>query len=329
MQVDKIRNPIIFQGNIKKRNYFEGWYYKISAMENGRVASFIPGISLNDGDAHCFVQYIFVTENENGTKKTESGYIRFTLDAFKFQDSPFLLQIGENSFAQSKIHISMTDKNLKNGTEINIKADFELGELTKIRMKLAMPNIMGFFAYFPMMECYHGIVSMSHSAHGTLKINESEIEIKNGRGYIEKDWGTSFPKKYIWIQCNNFNDAGTSIFCSVADIPFLGMSFLGFICNFIHEGKEYRFATYNNSNLKIESVSSEKIVLVFENVEAKLKIEAYIGYVAELIAPKSGKMQDIIKEEVSGETKIFFLDKKSGDIYDDFGYMAGIENKGF
>ena len=41
---------------------------------------------------------------------------------------------------------------------------------------------------------------MNHTVNGVLMINNEEIDINNGKGYIEKDWGTSFPKKYIWIQ---------------------------------------------------------------------------------------------------------------------------------
>jgi len=80
---------------------------------------------------------------------------------------------------------------------------------------------MGIFAYIPKMECSHGVVSMNHGLEGILKINGEEIDFTGGKGYIEKDWGTSFPKQYIWIQCNNFKNQTTRVFSSVADIPFM------------------------------------------------------------------------------------------------------------
>ena len=46
----KIRYPILFQGNLKKKNYFEGWYYKQVSKDEKEVISFIPGISLFDND---------------------------------------------------------------------------------------------------------------------------------------------------------------------------------------------------------------------------------------------------------------------------------------
>ena len=60
-------------------------------------------------------------------------------------------------------------------------------------------------------------------------VDGENINFENGRGYIEKDWGTSFPKKYCWIQCNNFASSEDSLFFSIAHIPFLGFEFMGFI----------------------------------------------------------------------------------------------------
>ena len=44
------------------------------------------------------------------------------------------------------------------------------------------------------MECYHGIVSMDHTVNGLIEINNEKIDFSEGRGYIEKDWGRSFPQ---------------------------------------------------------------------------------------------------------------------------------------
>jgi tocopherol cyclase len=179
------------------------------------------------------------------------------------------------------------------------------------------------------MECYHGVVSMNHTVNGILRMNNEEIDFENGKGYIEKDWGTSFPEKYIWIQCNNFSSRKTSVFCSVANIPYMKKSFLGFICNILIEGKEYRFATYNNSTMHVESILNGKIILLLENKEATLRLEANIRETAELIAPKLGRMEKIIKEGLSGGTKFCLYDKQKQIKFEDVGSMAGIEIVGF
>ena len=184
---------------------------------------------------------------------------------------------------------------------------------------------MGVFGYIPKMECYHGVISMKHSLKGHLKINGREVDFTGGRGYIEKDWGTSFPKKYIWLHSNHFRNKTASLFFSVAHIPFHFTEFEGFICNFILEGREYRFATYNFSKCSIEDMSNEFVSIRLENKKARLNIKADVLGQGELIAPVKGIMQKVIKEGISGILSIELEDKATGDIYRDTGENAGVE----
>ena len=95
------------------------------------------------------------------------------------------------------------------------------------------------------------------------------------------------------------------------------------------DGREYRFATYNNNKLKIESITDGKITILLENKNAKLKIEANLSETGELIAPKQGSMKIIVKEEVSGKVKINLYNKQTKIVYEDICDMAGIEVVGF
>jgi tocopherol cyclase len=36
------------------------------------------------------------------------------------------------------------------------------------------------------------------------------VDFSGGSGYIEKDWGRSFPRAWIWAQSNTFTQPGTS-----------------------------------------------------------------------------------------------------------------------
>jgi hypothetical protein len=325
----KIIEPMLLQGNLNKKNYFEGWYFKLTSEDKKNAISFIPGISLFRGDEHCFVQYILKSRDLNNKESIITGYLRFPIDYFYYKEEVYSLEVGKNTFGKSGISISISADDAGNDNKISIDGKIQFGTFSPINRSALMPNIMGLFAYIPKMECYHGIVSMNHTLSGKININGTEIDFNNGKGYIEKDWGTSFPKKYIWMQCNNFTNYKTSLFASVAVIPFLGMSFLGYICNLSINDKEYRFATYNFSKLIVESASGESIILIFENKKAKLRIEASISDSANLIAPKMGKMEKIIKEEISGETRICLIDKVSGETFEDMGYLAGIENVGY
>jgi len=100
---------------------------------------------------------------------------------------------------------------------------------------------MGPYTFAPFMECNHGIVSMDHGISGSLVINGEEIDFTGGRGYIEKDWGHSFPSAYIWMQSNHFAANGISFKASVARIPWLTGNFTGFISGLMIDGRLYPF----------------------------------------------------------------------------------------
>ena len=319
MLFNKIKDPIRFQGNMKRSDYFEGWYFKQVTADEKTAVCVIPGVSLAVDDAYSFVQYIYIRTDESGGKTVKTGYRRYGLDDFRFHDDPFKIQVADNLFSRSAVSMSLKDQNL------DLAGTLVFGPFTPIKRSVLSPNIMGFFAYFPGMECYHGIVSMNHTLRGKMEINHEEIDFSSGKGYIEKDWGTSFPKKYIWIQSNNFENRSTSIFFSAADIPFLKNSFFGFICNLVTGDKEYRFATYNRSRLEIECATDKKVAVLLENGKAKLRIEADRNSIGELIAPKRGKMQEIVKEGLVGQVKIYLYNERNELIYQDNSNTAGIE----
>ena len=79
---------------------------------------------------------------------------------------------------------------------------------------------MGPFSHLSFMECNHAILSMKHSVSGILMFNGKILNFDQGIGYIEKDWGTSFPSSYLWCQANDFFTRTTSFFLSIATIPF-------------------------------------------------------------------------------------------------------------
>ena len=143
-----------------------------------------------------------------------------------------------------------------------IAADIQLGKLMPIETSVVTPNVMGFFAYLPFMECYHGLVSMRHNVSGYLSLGGETIDLNGGVGYIEKDWGCSFPKEYIWVQSNHFDVPNLDFMCSIAHIPFMGTAFQGFLCNLYFEDKEYRFATYNGTKLQGLVVGTDSFELI-------------------------------------------------------------------
>jgi tocopherol cyclase len=308
----RIYNPQIFQGNMKKKNYFEGWYFKHVSSDLNHVWSFIPGISLNDEDPHAFIQVI------NGITG-DSVYVIYPIDRFTYSKDELNLKIGNSEFTDKYISLDINHDNLK------IKAELIYHKTTPYPATVFSPGIMGWYSFIPFMECKHGIVSVNHEIEGYISVNNSTTDFKNGKGYIEKDWGTSFPETWIWIQANNFTDRGTSLQFSVAKIPWLGKFFIGFIAFLYYNNRFHLFCTYNHSDISEISHSENSLDLVITNKNYKLRIHAKKSTFGVLRAPVSGKMSRRIKESVDSEVNLSLLDKNDNLLYSDKSKRAGLE----
>lgn len=275
---------INFHGEYKTKNFFEGWYFKHQKNEN--TIAFIPGINIDsDGNKSAFIQVITNTNSYN---------IKYLYSDFEYSKDELEIRIGKNIFSKEGIEINIKDKDL------SILGKIKYDKLTPIEY-----DIMGPFRSMPFMECNHGIISLYHKISGNIKFNNKDIDLKNGVGYIEKDWGSSFPKEYLWIQCNYFKNHECSIMVSIADIPFMGMNFRGCICSVYYEGEEYRLATYNG--VKIINCSNKSVLL--KRGKYKLKINFSNNNAQSLLAPNKGSMSRRIQENAACRGRFeFYID---------------------
>jgi len=295
-----IKNPELFQGENQTKsnsNYFEGWYFK-NTNEKGGI-SFIPGISIDKDGRKAFIQII---------TKDSSYYVSYDINDFSFSHEPFYIKLGKSFFSKDIIHIDIKDSSQK----LNVYGDIKYSNSMNIDTDLLNPNIMGPFSYIPFMECNHAVISMRSRVDGLININHNKIKFKNGIGYIEKDWGCSFPKTYIWTQGNNFKDSNASFMLSIADIPFKVFNFKGIISSLIIDGKEYRFATYNNTKLIKYEVGDNGVNIVLKNGKYYLEIKGDYDKGLKLIAPVKGKMKKDILESISAS--IFVTLKKGNEV---------------
>ena len=272
----KLKNPILFQGNLKKKNYFEGWYYKMVSRDLNYSLAVIPGVSVNRDNPHAFIQF-FIT-NKTGDLKTR--YLTYDIKDFLTEDNPFNLSIGNNRFSEDSIDLLIDNQ------EINLNGNLLFLNQIKIKTTVFSPSIMGFFSYFKFMECYHGVISMNHSIEGKLNIDGEIIDFTGGLGYIEKDWRKSFPKEYVWMQCNHFKTVGTSFMFSEALIPLFGLCFNGLIVNLVVNNQEYRFATYNSSRVRVKDIKSNEVYYEIKKGKLKLIVRAINGKTTSLQSQK-------------------------------------------
>ena len=308
----KLFNPEVFQGNFNRKNYFEGWYFKHVSKNREHVFSFIPGIALTKNDKHAFVQFI------NGITG-ETAYVKYPLSDFSFSGKLFELGVGDSHFSEKGMQLNIDANGLK------VTGELKYSNLVKYPKRLVSPGIMGWYSFIPFMECKHGIGSVLHSLEGTLNVNDEPVEFSGGKGYIEKDWGTSFPESWIWLHCNTFEETDCSFTFSVAKIPWLGSFFMGHICFLYLKGKFYLFATYNNSEITHLSFSEQTLNVELKRKDLVLKVKAVQRKAGHLKAPVTGKMDRMIKESVDSNIEVSLYNTGGETLFSSKGGRAGME----
>lgn len=306
-------NPSLYHGWGRKKRFFEGWYYKVVCPQEQHAFAFIPGIAMDEaGKKQAFVQVL-------DGKKLTADYHKYKASDFFARPIMHDVLVGGSRFTEEKIELDLP----------NISGELQFENMTPWPSSWYSPGIMGPFSFVPRMQCYHGILSMDHGISGSLTINGELVDFTGGRGYMEKDWGHSFPEGYIWMQSNNFSREGISVKASVAKIPWMGTSFTGFIGGVLIDGKIYQFTTYNFTKLRQCGVNNDAVELVLENARYKLEITAHRGEETPLVAPIGGFMDARIEESMSAALEVVLTRKKDKSILlKDTGTSAGLEIAG-
>jgi tocopherol cyclase len=315
--LQKIWNPPVFQGKHKTRHYFEGWYFKLVSGDQRQVLAIIPGIShgKKPEDSHAFIQVI---DGLTG----ETHYIPYPLSTFYYSDSVFEISIGDNFFSDSMMQLSLFSP------QLHLHGTLSFSSIVPFPRTSLNPGIMGPFSFVPFMECYHDVVNIHHDISGSLKWNKVERNFHQGYGYIEKDWGRSFPEAWIWLQSNHFETGGVSVMFSIARIPWLNKHFIGHIAFLRIEDRFYRFATYSGSAIRHLKVQDNSLAVTLQDRRHILEIEASCEKSGLLKAPRNGLMDREILESIDAEVHLTLKDAQGTVVFEDTGRRAGFEQMG-
>ncbi len=240
--------PASYHGHGKTHCYFEGWYFKLVDAHRQRRVAVIPGVFLGESpaDSHSFVQTL---DSASG----QTTYHRYPLNEFWAHPRDFDIRVGPNRFTAQGFALNIAS------AERQMVGHLRFTGLTPWPVTWRSPGIMDWYTFTPFMECYHGVVSLDHAIEGMLAIDGQAVDFHGGRGYIEKDWGAAFPRAWVWMQSNHFEQPGVSLTASVARIPWLGSAFRGFIIGLLHDGVLYRFASYTGAQIERLHVTEDHV----------------------------------------------------------------------
>ncbi len=316
----RVMHPEWYHGHHKQPPFFEGWYFKlIDAAEQHRYAV-IPGIFLSHDREkhHAFVQ---VLDGQTGG----SAYFTYLPEQFIAAEDDFDVRVGPNHFRADCVSLNLT------GDELALKGELNFEGLSPWPVTLTAPGIMGWYGWVTIMECYHGVVSLDHSISGSLSLDGQSLDFNGGRGYIEKDWGQSFPSAWVWMQTNHFEHPGTSLTASIAVIPMMGRKFPGFIIGLWHNGSLYRFAKYTNAQVEKLAVTDQHVTWVVRDSRYRLEMLATRSGGGLLHAPSRTEMHKRVMETLQSTVEVR-LSRLEGThdttIFHGTGRNAGLEVQG-
>lgn len=313
-----IWRPETYHGFGKRPPFFEGWYFKmVDATEQHRYA-IIPGVFIGAewGSSHAFVQTL---DGATGL----STYHRYPFEAFVAAQDRLDIRIGPNRFRRDAISLNIT------GAQQTVQGELRFAGGHPWPVTLTSPGIMGWYALVPFMECYHGVLSFDHAISGQLTVDGKALDFSSGRGYIEKDWGQSFPQAWVWMQSNHFSAPGASLTASVAIIPWLRSSFTGFIAGLWHDGRLYRFATYTGARIERQEITDQSVTLHYVDKKRnghRLEIVATRAHGGLLHSPERVAMLQRVTESLTATIRVKLIELDSGRVvFEDEGRHAGLE----
>ncbi|MFX0085571.1 MAG: tocopherol cyclase family protein [Candidatus Hodarchaeota archaeon] len=290
---------------------FEGWYYKLVDQKRKKAIAIIPGFSSAD-PSHAFIQLF------NGITG-DYQYNKFSLNDFLYSKNKFEVEIENNYFSTDMIKIDLR------GQEQVVKGELRFKNQVPWPIKFLTPGAMGPFAFLPRMECSHAVLSFDHDIYGHLNINGEKFSFDHGKGYIEKDWGNSFPSGYVWMQSNHFREQRVSFMASIARIPYLGRSFTGFLAGFLYKDKLYLFSSYNRAKLKDLNINNNQVSFKLMKKKQIIEIDAFQAKPSQLKSPIKGKMIGKVLESLTSKINLRFIDSKKKFEFNEVGNVSGME----
>lgn len=276
----RLYEPEFYQGSDSTARYFEGWYYKI--VTEDRALALIPGVTRRDDDPHAFVQHI---DGSGGS----ASYHRYELHEFSYGRDVFWVSVGGSRFSLQEVSARLPGLNI----------DLRVREPQLWRGTILQPGTMGWYSFVPFMECKHGIIVMDAVVSGA--IDGTSVE---GRLYVEKDYGRSFPNAWIWLQSNSFGEPGASVTASIANVPFVGGAFTGFLAGLAVDGELHKFTTYLGARIETIEVDDRSVLVVLANARERLEITAAREAGAELVAPADGAMRGRVVETLRSSVDV-------------------------
>ncbi|XP_071702588.1 tocopherol cyclase, chloroplastic-like [Rutidosis leptorrhynchoides] len=230
-----------------RRNFFEGWYFKVSIPEQRQSFCFMYSV-----ENPAFTKPLNTLEQlQCGPYSTGVGaqilgaddkYIcQYTEESPNFWGSRHELMLG-NSFSvqkgqrppNSEVPPQVFNRSVVEGFQVTplwhqgcIRDDGRTNYANIVKnarweystrpvygwgdVGSKQKSTAGWLAAFPVFEPHWQICMAGGLSTGWIEWGDERYEFQNAPSYCEKNWGGGFPRKWFWVQCNVFKGASGEV----------------------------------------------------------------------------------------------------------------------
>lgn len=191
--------------NLESDPFYEGWYHNVVIPDRDEAFFFIYGVT-NPRPDSSFPSEAFVYCGRQST--LETVYQAYPVEQYRSAQDHRDVQIGERARA----------------TALRIAGDIDDGELScswdiDLAGGVAWTETMGGMTAMEGLETNWTVGTIHSEATGSITFGQETIAVEGALGYADHNWGTFFPREWIWLQTSTFDEGRAAIAASGGTVP--------------------------------------------------------------------------------------------------------------
>jgi hypothetical protein len=276
--------PNSIRGNFERNKYFEGWFQKVYSKEHNASFILIYGYATQNSDDHFGFLQVLVPDQE-----PEIAY--FPKYEVSCDIEQHIFRLGHNLLTKESIHINTH----------SFSIDLKLKNLHPLR---TFKNSMGYAYFIPNLPCYHSVLTTAQNVSGEIQHNGVYYSLNNGMGYLEKNWGTTFPESYFWIHAVDPNNPARSLLFSKAKIVWLGKTYIKHVGYLCLDGQQIELRELKNFSVSNSNVSPENQIIQMRSASAQIDLSLDYGREVVFHGPKDGALSRLIQHKTDVKIEV-------------------------
>jgi hypothetical protein len=163
---------------------------------------------------------------------------------------------------------------------------------------------MGYTYFIPNLPCYHSVLNTAQSVSGEIQHKGLCYTLDHEMGYLEKNWGTTFPENYFWVHAIDPNNPAISLLFSRAKIVWLGKTYIKHVGYFSFDGQQIELRELKNFSVSNSNHGPENRIIQIRSASAHLDLALECGSEVLFKGPKDGALSRIIQHQTDASIKV-------------------------